>query len=338
VQIFKYCSFIVLNMLDLEKIKSKVFVFIEKNGPVLPVQIAKEIENNSIFAGAILSELVRNKKILVSYAKVGGSPVYYVPAQKPKLERLYKYLKEKERKIFDLLKKEKVLKDTLIEPWQRVAVRSIKDFSVKLAVASTGEIFWKWYSVPISQAEEMIKKISERAGRRRSQRAEIIKPGNAEMNIGVSKSIEARQGQEGQGTLADSMKGLVGPAKMIKEIGIVRKPIEVNPKKKDSGEEIMNSLRVYLNGKSAEIVEEKVVRKKKDVEIIVKIPTSIGLVHFFVKFKDKKKINDAELSLAQTKAKSKNCSLIFLTTGELTKKARVYAEKHHIIFKKKSSG
>lgn len=295
-------------MPDIVEIKSQVMKFVERNGPVLPVQIAREISNDSIFAGAVLSELVSNKRILVSHAKVGGSPVYYVSSQKPKVEMLYKHLHERERKIFDILKKEKVVKDTELEPWQRVAVREIKDFSVKLTIASTGEVFWKWYALLNSQAEEMIRNFT---GKTKIKKLEPV------LKKLESSKVEVKLPLVKQKTLGE-VKGI--------------NPKEISSKKKV--EEEFKLVQEFLNGKGADIVEEKVVRKKKDVEYVVQMPFGFGKAHFFVKFKDKKKINDADLSLAQGKAKSKHCSLIVVSTGELTKKAVLYAEKHNIIFQK----
>ena len=106
---------------------SKIVNFVNRNGPSLPVQISREINSNLLFAGAIMSELVRSKKLKISFLKVGGSPVYYVQGQETRLQDYYKYLNEKERKIYDILKEKKVLQDTKLEPWLRVAIRDIKE-------------------------------------------------------------------------------------------------------------------------------------------------------------------------------------------------------------------
>ena len=58
-------------MVDIAAIKDKVFRFVERNGPVLPVHISKEIGNDSLFAGAVLSDLVRDKKVLVAIQRLG---------------------------------------------------------------------------------------------------------------------------------------------------------------------------------------------------------------------------------------------------------------------------
>jgi hypothetical protein len=355
-------------MVDIAAIKDKVFRFVERNGPVLPVHISKEIGNDSLFAGAVLSDLVRDKKVLVSHSKIGGSPIYYVTSQKPKVEMLYKHLNEKERKMFDLLKSKKVLKDTLMEPWQRVAVREISDFSVKLTVASTGDIFWKWYDMTNQDAEELIKNI---LSEEKAEGEPVRKEPEISVKRGVPVAEKRQENELSQKTLgveapakADVKKqkrdaGIkAGEVKQERELGRIAekeggkeekreaaaragegkkrgrvKGLEKEAEKKRVLEESAGFLNSWLAGIGAEIVEEEVVRKGKDIEAIVRMQSSVGAVPLFVKFKDKKKLNDADLSLAQTKARARNASLLIVGTGELTKKAEAYAEKHNILFR-----
>src|SRR3989338_8272223 len=106
-----------------------VLDFIRLNGPVLPIHVAKQINGNTMLAGAVLSELNANKLIRISNAKIGGSPVYYAPGQEEKLSILYEHLPGKEKEAFTLLKNNKVLLDELIEPSIRFALGQIKDFA-----------------------------------------------------------------------------------------------------------------------------------------------------------------------------------------------------------------
>ena len=79
-------------------LKQQVFDFIQSNGPSLPVIIAQSVGRESIFVGAVLSELTQAKKVKLSHAKIGGSRVYYIPGQEEKLSSLYKHLPDPEKK------------------------------------------------------------------------------------------------------------------------------------------------------------------------------------------------------------------------------------------------
>ena len=72
-------------MIDVKEKKEKILSFIEKNGPSLPVQIAREIKMDPVFASAILSELLNSKRLKLSNLRVGSSALYLIPGQEEKL-------------------------------------------------------------------------------------------------------------------------------------------------------------------------------------------------------------------------------------------------------------
>src|SRR3990172_1930932 len=127
--------------------RQKIISFIRLKGPVLPAHITKEVSQNVLVASAMLSELVANKALKISNTKIGGSPVYYLQGQESKLQSLYVQLNDKEKKAYDLLRGNRVLRDKEQEPVIRAALRMIKDFAVPMEVSMSGntEIFWKWY-------------------------------------------------------------------------------------------------------------------------------------------------------------------------------------------------
>src|SRR3989344_1507655 len=97
-------------------VRDVIVRFVSMNGPVLPVKISKAIGVNITFAGAYLSELVKDKQIKISNAKIGGSPVYYVSGQEYKLQMLEAYLNNREKDAFRLLRDKKIIRDIIAEP------------------------------------------------------------------------------------------------------------------------------------------------------------------------------------------------------------------------------
>ncbi|MBT3866009.1 hypothetical protein HOF78_02815 [Candidatus Woesearchaeota archaeon] len=126
-----------------KNLKAQVLEFLQKEGPSYPVKISQGVGRESFFVGAVLSELTESKTIKLSNAKVGGSRVYYVPGQEEKLEILYDYLPDAEKKAYDLLKEKEVIKAKETTPVMRVALSSIPDFSKPINV--NGEPAWQWY-------------------------------------------------------------------------------------------------------------------------------------------------------------------------------------------------
>ena len=130
---------------DTSEIKEKIISVLRKNGPSLPVHIAREIESSMLFTSAFLSELAAEKRIKISNMKVGNSPLYFIQGQDPMLEKFSQYLKSREKDAFASLKERKFLKDNEQEPAIRVALREIKDFAVPFKKEE--EIIWRYFTV-----------------------------------------------------------------------------------------------------------------------------------------------------------------------------------------------
>jgi len=166
---------------DTSEIKEKIIFILRKNGPGLPVHIAKEIESSILFTSAFLSELASEKRIKISQMKVGNSPLYYLPGQEQLLEKSSHYLKSKEKEAFMLLKEKKFMKDSEQDPAIRVALREIKDFAVPFK--KDDEIFWRYFTIPITEFKisEKPKKIEKKKTEKTldifgtSRKKEIIK-------------------------------------------------------------------------------------------------------------------------------------------------------------------
>jgi hypothetical protein len=107
-----------------------------------------------------------------------------------------------------------------------------------------------------------------------------------------------------------------------------REPIKEEVKKEkpvlktiDDTGTFYKTLKGYFDEKRIE-VKEVIKKKKKDHELIISIPSAVGRVEYYCRAKDKKKCNDGDLSSAYLTAQSKKLQPIFITTGEVTKKAK----------------
>ena len=114
--------------------KEKIISLVKVRGPSLPVQIARGIGVEPIFAAAFLSEIYGEKKLKMTSMRVGSSPLYYLEGQESMLENFIEYLNSREKEAFLLLKRENILADDSQEPVMRVALRAIKDFAIPIKV------------------------------------------------------------------------------------------------------------------------------------------------------------------------------------------------------------
>jgi hypothetical protein len=131
---------------NVEVEKTRILTFIGKSGPIVSNTIAKSLNLNSFLTAALLSELFNSGIVKASTIRVGGSALYYLAGQEEQLERFTNFLGHKEKEAYDLLKKQGVLQDKLLDPAIRVAIRGVKDFAVPLSVKKGDEeiLFWKF--------------------------------------------------------------------------------------------------------------------------------------------------------------------------------------------------
>jgi len=119
--------------------KDSVLELIHSKGPNTPLNISRALGVSTLFVSTFLTELVESKDLSVANVRLAGSPIYYLTGHPEKLQDFSKYLNEKDRKAYDLLKKEKILKDSEQNPFIQASLRSIKDFSVLLNVRFDGK-------------------------------------------------------------------------------------------------------------------------------------------------------------------------------------------------------
>jgi len=299
----------------MKELKENILHYLQINGPVLPVEVARYVKTELVIASAFLSELASEKKVIISKAKIGGSPIYYLSGQEFKLSRLYEYLGEKPQKAYSLLKEHKVLRDISLEPWQRVALRELLDFARRIDVkmGEETEIFWKWHLTNDEDAKREI--------------VRIVK-GN-EIPVQPKQEIEEKQKEIRQETLQESIKPKEEP---------VKKTEEERPKVKrlkPSGIDLGQKAEEYFEDNKLNVLNTEIIKKGREINYIVEVNSDLGKLLFFVKLLDKKKVNEGELSLAVSKSKGK--SVLFLSNGELTKKAERYLEdnfKGRVIFER----
>ena len=275
--------------------REQITEFIRQKGPVLPVDIAKHIDSDIIIASAHLSELVSSKELKISHVKVGGSPLYYLSGQETKLQDFSNYLHEKEKKVYEKLKINKIMQDKLLEPLVRAALKNMTDFAVPLQVkyGNNTEIFWKWYLLTNQEVENLIK-----------EKLKSEKPKQEP----VQAKIPTNEVFPSQRELPKPTKDLTKPVKTTKADGFLQ------------------AVNNYFDQNKISKLMEKVIRKNSEAEFIIELPSTVGPLKYYCRAKTKKKINEGDLSSVFITAQSKKLPAIILTQGTLTKKAKEMLE------------
>ncbi len=77
----------------------------------------------------------------------------------------------------------------------------------------------------------------------------------------------------------------------------------------------------FFNEKNITVKSIKQIKKNKEYEYIIKIPSAIGELEYFCRGKDKKSINENDIANAFVAGQTKKRPVLFITTGKITKKA-----------------
>lgn len=294
--------------------REKVLQTIRIRGPVIPAQIAKVIGTDIMMASAILSELVSKNALKISHVKFGSTPLYYLPGQESRLQDFAKNLHEKEKKAYDLLMQRKVMRDKLLDPVVRVALRNIKDFAVPLQVKINDgiEIFWKWYLITNEEAtgiiKEMIKVIKTKEPRKE------IKP----VQEAITSKEQEKPKEEEMEIKRELKKEELKERLPEKEEKKEEKRVFVD---KTAEDKFLNEVKRFFEKSNISLIEEKIVKKNSDLDLVVEVPSAVGSLTYYCKAKSKKRIGDSDLSSAFVQGQLKKLPVLFLTKGELTKKA-----------------
>lgn len=294
------------------ELRERIVEIVKAKGPVLPVQIAKEIGSDILMASAHLAELTSSSRLKISAIKVGGSPLYYLQGQEQMLQKFTSSMNDKEKRAYDLLQQSMALRDSELEPVIRVALRELKDFAVPLNVTHDGnmEIFWKWYLTLNEDAEKIIK-----------EKLKILeKP--IEKSIG-DKTAEAtqKQGFKDQKTAEKDL---------LKNQVVLKEKTARKYKPKDKEDNFLKELVKFFERNRINVVSTEIAKKNAEIDFVVEIPSVVGNLQYYCKAKNKKNISDSDISNAYVKGQLKRLPVLVVSSGDLSAKAQELLAKEPI--------
>lgn len=294
-----------------------------QSAPLLPTQVAKALNTNSLLASAMLSELTSKGLLKASSLKVGSSPLYYSPEKSDQLQNYVQYLNSKDKTAYDLLKEKKVLRENDLDPLTRVAVKNIKDFSRPLEVTFGGkkEIFWKFYLLSDSDAEPVIKQLLNiESPVEQKQQPEVLpeaeplheKETAAET---IHEIIEEEKESVQEQPSPKPAPRQVEQKKLVEKAQVPRTAI-------DASDPFLKQLLKFFQKNNISVIEQKLIKKKSDYEFIIELSSAVGSLTYFCKAKNKKRVSEGDLSSAFVQGQLKKLPVILLSPGELTKQAK----------------
>lgn len=321
-------------MLDYDKIISLIKI----KGPIVPVQISREIGQNILFTSAILSELVSKGRLKVSNLKIGGgSPLYYQPGQEAQLTRFVSNLNEKDKKTYLLLREHGILRDRELDALTRFSLRIIKDFAAPLQVTLNehSEIFWRYFLLSNDEAEQRIRKLLGIQEVAKEEKSELQEPSLDLDAAGKSAShqadglqppasgLEPAPASQASGQSAEEVE-LVAKKEVQKELV---KPQRIHKKISSKGlDSFYWKVTDFFEKNKIKVLSEEIIRKG-DYHFIVEVNSVVGIMTYFCIAKNKRRINEGDISILSIRARAKNLPPLLLTPGSPTRSARMLLEK-----------
>lgn len=316
----------------LQNIPKEKVLEVVKQGPTIPGKIVKVVGGDTMLIGAILSGMIATGEVKYSSLKVGGSPIYYIPGHEARLEEFMNYLNEKDLKAAHILEEEKVIQDSKLDPLTRISMKTIKDFAKPFE--SGNKLFYRYFLVEKEEAERIASEIIMQD--EKTAKDVILDTGSSQTDKAVAlhqavtpdpiPSKEALDPEKTVSQQAITAQGIpVYEHKHEKKHGIKHAKTHDAPdvhehKKKD----FFDTIKEYVHNKGLDIISKEKI-KKTEYSLILKNHDSNEYIYCVAK--DKKTINEGDLSTAFVFSHQKKMPCIFLMTGKLTKKAELMSQK-----------
>lgn len=333
--------------------RDRVIDFVKSTGPVLPVQISKEVKTNILMASAMLSEMSSKGTIKISFLKIGGSPLYYLPGQEGMLVNFISGMNEKDKRALDKIQKEKVIRDRDQDALTRVSLRNLKDFAHPLNVTHDGntEVFWKWFELTDADASSQIKgfltatsppqpaQVQPQVTQRLQpapptpiqlapvQPALPISQPEPELPIKDRRKKPRTQKKPKPVVKPAALKiqqaqrplNLQDPLLQITPPPVQQEPILPDPALSDP---FFKSLQSFFERSNIKILEHRQLKKRQEYDLVLQIPSPVGWLVYYAKARNKQKLSDADLNAAFVQGQLKKLPAMLIAPGELTKKGQ----------------
>jgi len=319
--------------IDVSDVKKKILEFLNQNGPSLPVPIAKHVALQPMFASAILSELLNEKRVKTSSLKVGTSPLYLIPGQEKKLEAFTENLTGVEKEAYLILRDNKLLEDQSQEPKIRVALRGLKDFAIPTQMGS--KLFWKYFTVSDNKIKDALQDegdiaIGERVvgqqiwedikKEKPSEPDEILTETHDKIVNILAREAEHKKPENKEVILVKEEV----PKEIAKEI-IHEEKLEVKPQKikKMSEKEIfLEQVTRILQSKNIELLEV-IQFDKKQILAKARVNVDKNCILYFI---DKKRPDEKDMLKAYKKAQEYKLPYYIFTQTQPSKKLKETAD------------
>ena len=98
-------------------------------------------------------------------------------------------------------------------------------------------------------------------------------------------------------------------------------------------DEFLKKISDYCAKSGIVIKSAAVLKKNADLDLVIVVPSPVGAVEYYCKARAKKKSSEQDIAAALEQGMQRKLATIYLTTGEVGKKGKEYAQASRVIVK-----
>jgi len=275
-------------------------------------------------------------------------------------------LNPKDVQVLERLKEQKVLREKDLDLLAKVALRSLKDFAIPLQVRSqqNSELFWKWHLLSEEETNNIIGDIlsppappKEKASEM-SETGDVVSPPAAEISLPeVQTTLRDQQATSIEENKSRKRTRRSAETRPIKKQSLPQdvlhagqeekeekqekeqeqkqeeKPViaklrnkTLDKKKETAPDPFLLRIQQFFEERQITVEQSEIIRKNKELDLCVQVPSVVGEITYFCKAKNKKRCDEKDLSAAYMEAQIKKLPLLFLYSDQLTPKVQEMLE------------
>ena len=310
------------------QLDEEILLFVKRNGPSTPIDIAQKMGVNSIIITAVLVDAMSQNKILRSKRKIGSSKYYFYP----------EHLSTLQRKIADGLNlKENVVGEFELKPEDSKVLSELEDLIGAFVLDVNGTPVRCWYSPDMDEVKARnfaMAKVEERFGAKKQ--LQVAAPQIRPQDQKIIEQLEALPEKPAR----EVPKAAPQPAKAkIQKLDKFdkQKAKKTKGKKADQSvlaldaemEKFKEEVYEWLEKNNIDVESEKKLKSDKEVELTAKVPTPFGKQTYIVRVisMGKKPATLENVSTIGTDAISRRIPVIIISASGFAKNAKKYWEK-----------
>lgn len=277
-------------------VKDKIISFLRSNGPSLPVEINKQTGYDTFINLAVLGELVKDKIVRQSKRPIGSSLIYYLPEHEERMrEKLFTDLSIPEKKVLMHIREAGKLTADELSPHERAFLDMLRDYIRVEQLSNTYVVYYYSYNGPKA----------------------VINPVNTQVITPVTPPVI----NPVKVTPVEQIPPKIEPVKTHEEIHELKKNDDTKSHESSNFEKkIIKHLEEL-----GEIISSTKIKANTEYDYALKTKKPFPQ-EFLVKAKNKKSINETDLSMIYADALKNKKTAILITNGKLTTKAKKWKD------------